>query len=245
VLTLMVAGVGAMVAYGDASGTADLELISQGRRVDIEAHLVPGKLVLFDFYADWCMPCRIIKPRIEKLAAGFPDQLAVREVDVIDWDSPVARQYGISVLPHLKLFDADGVLLAEGDAEQVLAALGRRLSGGGSLPEITPNRGRSPISWLVLAGLAVGTVALVRRLVAAGGARPPAPSADLREVADGAGGGSPAVWFAVIDGSLDGPFSLDQLADLRRRKLVDDGSRVRRRGDATWRQLGDIVEDHG
>jgi hypothetical protein len=53
--------------------------------------------------------------------------------------------------------------------------------------------------------------------------------------------GSPQIWFAVVQGNLDGPYSVEQLADLRRSGALDGSARVRRRGDATWRSLDDVV----
>jgi hypothetical protein len=54
-------------------------------------------------------------------------------------------------------------------------------------------------------------------------------------------GGSPQIWFAVVQGSLDGPYSVEQLAGLRRSGALEGSARVRRRGDATWRTLDDVV----
>jgi thiol-disulfide isomerase/thioredoxin len=219
----------------------DHELISQGREVDIERHLVPGKYVLFDFFAPWCAPCRIIKPHIGALADRLPDTLAVREVDVIDWDSPVARQYGISVLPFLKLYGPTGEMLAEGDAERVLTELERRIGAAGVAPPRDPNPKRSPVAWVVGIGLIVAAVVVVRRLTrigrgiaGAGEEAPPEAAQDLD---------SPEVWFAVIDGSLDGPFSAERLAGLEREKRIDRSSRVRRRGDASWRTAADVLDE--
>jgi hypothetical protein len=54
---------------------------------------------------------------------------------------------------------------------------------------------------------------------------------------------SAAIWFAVVGASLDGPFTLDQLAELRSKKLIEETSRVRRRGDASWRTAADVLEE--
>lgn len=59
------------------------------------------------------------------------------------------------------------------------------------------------------------------------------------------GAESPAVWYAMIGGSLDGPFSVERLAELRRRHEVDDDSRVRRKGETTWRRLAEVVDSVG
>jgi thiol-disulfide isomerase/thioredoxin len=225
------------------ASAADVKLISQGREVELTAHLVPGKLVLFDFYADWCAPCRILEPRLDRLAELHPERLAIRKIDVIDWNSPVNRQYGISSLPHLKLFGPNGELVAEGGADRVLKQLGARLGGDTSVI-LTPRSGTSAsLVWVVLAVLAVAVVVLLRRLSA------PTQEAVVRPLAGRSGSngdatGAPRLWFAVIQGSLEGPLSVEELAELRRRKHLDDEAKVRRRGDAAWRRLGEVIEEH-
>jgi hypothetical protein len=60
-------------------------------------------------------------PVLDDLVERRPD-LALRRVDInrpgaegIDWKSPVARQFGITSLPHVKVFGPDKKLIAEGD----------------------------------------------------------------------------------------------------------------------------------
>ena len=95
---------------------ADVRIITHGERVDIQAHAVPGKFTVFDFYAVWCPPCRALSPALEKLATRHSQKLAIRKVDIVDWTMPVAEQYGIQELPYLVLFDGSGRKLADGEA---------------------------------------------------------------------------------------------------------------------------------
>ena len=65
------------------------------------------QLVLVDFWAEWCGPCKLIAPVLAELAAEHPDTLRVVKVNVDD--SPdVARRFEIMSIPTLMLFK-DGV----------------------------------------------------------------------------------------------------------------------------------------
>jgi thioredoxin 1 len=61
-------------------------------------------VVLVDFYADWCGPCKMLEPTVEELAAET--DAAVAKVDV-DSNQQLAGQYGVQGVPMLLLF-ADG-----------------------------------------------------------------------------------------------------------------------------------------
>ena len=97
------------------AGGEDIRIISRGEPVNLRDHMVPGKYTLFDYYADWCPPCRELAPRLEELARRHPN-LAIRKIDIVDWDHPVAEQQGVRDLPYLRLFDPGGRLIREGEA---------------------------------------------------------------------------------------------------------------------------------
>ena len=120
---LVIAGVLLPTLWGcSAPPQADVQVIAHGEEVDLAAHLASGMYTVFDFYAVWCPPCRVLSPALERLAASHPDTLAIRKVDIVDWTQPVAEQYGVESLPHLLLYDREGTLMASG--EQVYATLG-------------------------------------------------------------------------------------------------------------------------
>jgi prepilin-type processing-associated H-X9-DG protein len=100
--------------------TAAGKTISHGEEVNLEDHVVAGKITIFDFYSDYCPPCGRISPKLEELA-GRRDDIAVLKVDInrpgkrgIDWQSPVARQFSLRSIPHFIIYDANGRVMAEG-----------------------------------------------------------------------------------------------------------------------------------
>jgi thioredoxin 1 len=59
--------------------------------------------VLVDFWAEWCMPCRMLTPTIEAVAADFAGKVKVGKLDT-DSNRNVSVQYGISAIPTVILF---------------------------------------------------------------------------------------------------------------------------------------------
>lgn len=68
-----------------------------------DTSLKQNKLVLVDFWATWCGPCRMMAPVVEELAADFEGKVAVGKVDV-DEEADLAQRYGIMSIPTLILF---------------------------------------------------------------------------------------------------------------------------------------------
>ena len=59
--------------------------------------------VVVDFWAEWCGPCRMLAPTIEKLANDYKDKVKVGKLDT-DANREVAMKYGISAIPTVILF---------------------------------------------------------------------------------------------------------------------------------------------
>jgi thioredoxin 1 len=59
--------------------------------------------VLVDFWAEWCMPCRMLTPTIEQLAAEYAGKVKVGKLDT-DNNRDVSVKYGIQAIPTVILF---------------------------------------------------------------------------------------------------------------------------------------------
>lgn len=74
---------------------------------NFEAEVLQSELpVLVDFYADWCMPCKMFAPTLEEVAESYEGKLKVVKVNV-DEATPLAQKYRVMSIPTLKLFTGD------------------------------------------------------------------------------------------------------------------------------------------
>jgi len=73
---------------------------------------------IVDFYADWCGPCKMVAPILEKLSAEYEGKLLVYKVDT-DREQELAGAFGIMSIPSL-LF-----IPAKGEPQMARGALGR------------------------------------------------------------------------------------------------------------------------
>ena len=56
--------------------------------------------ILVDFYANWCGPCKMISPELERVESS----IKVVKVDVDEFEN-IAKEYGVMSIPTLILFD--------------------------------------------------------------------------------------------------------------------------------------------
>ncbi|MDA8425770.1 MAG: thioredoxin [Treponema sp.] len=67
--------------------------------------------VLIDFWAEWCMPCKMIAPSLDQLAEAYKGKLKVGKVNV-DVESDLAAKFNIISIPTLMVFK-DGKTFAQ------------------------------------------------------------------------------------------------------------------------------------
>jgi len=67
--------------------------------------------VVVDFYADWCPPCRMLAPVLEKIAQEYNGKFVLVKVNV-DNAPNISQKYGIMSIPNVKLFK-DGKVISE------------------------------------------------------------------------------------------------------------------------------------
>ncbi len=68
--------------------------------------LAQGGLMVADFWAEWCGPCKMLGPVIEQLAIDFEGKAVVGKVNVDD-EPELAQRYGIMSIPTV-IFFKDG-----------------------------------------------------------------------------------------------------------------------------------------
>lgn len=91
---------------GSAATAAPLSphLIAVSTSADFEAEVLKAEgVVVVDFYADWCGPCRRLMPVMSELADEWAGSVKVVKVNV-DEAGDVARAYGVSSIPDVRIF---------------------------------------------------------------------------------------------------------------------------------------------
>ncbi|MBI4367901.1 MAG: thioredoxin [Candidatus Omnitrophica bacterium] len=79
---------------------AEVTLTDQNFKSEVLESKIP---VLVDFWAEWCGPCRMVAPVVEKIAKAYSGKLKVGKINVDD-NSETPQQYGVQSIPTLIVF---------------------------------------------------------------------------------------------------------------------------------------------
>jgi thioredoxin 1 len=79
----------------------EVELTSANFNEEVLESDIP---VIIDFWADWCMPCKMIAPVLEELGNEYDGRLKIGKVNV-DNEGELAGQYNIVSIPTLLVFN--------------------------------------------------------------------------------------------------------------------------------------------
>jgi thioredoxin 1 len=82
------------------------EITGTGLQDQFQTEVLDSKeLVLVDFWAPWCGPCKNIAPVLDRLATKFEGKLTVIKVNVDEEEAQsIAAEYGVRGIPNLILF---------------------------------------------------------------------------------------------------------------------------------------------
>ena len=100
-------------------------------------------LVLVDYYADWCGPCRNLAPSLSRLAAAHGDKVVVLKVNV-DREKGLAQRAGIRSIPDVRLLHAGSQLERHTGARAYGFYESLVLKHAGRLPESSNASGTPP-----------------------------------------------------------------------------------------------------
>ena len=81
--------------------------------------------VLVDFYADWCGPCKMMMPVVEKMAEAYDGKIKIGKLNV-DENNAIAGKYGVMSIPSFMVFK-NGEVVNSSTGAMSQAALAKML----------------------------------------------------------------------------------------------------------------------
>ncbi len=91
-----------MVKYNKKGGIME-EVVLYLNEENFDEVIKKNEKVVVDFWASWCMPCRMVAPIFENLAKKYKDQIIFAKVNV-DENPNIASKFGIMSIPNFIIF---------------------------------------------------------------------------------------------------------------------------------------------
>ncbi|MCC5640093.1 thioredoxin [Nostoc sp. CHAB 5844] len=88
--------------------SAETGIVTEIQENEFNNLLTQEKILVVDFTATWCGPCRLVSPLMEQLAEEYKGRAKVVKVDV-DNNKPLFKQFGLRSIPAVLIFK-DGEL---------------------------------------------------------------------------------------------------------------------------------------
>ena len=70
---------------------------------EFESTINANKMVLIDFYATWCPPCKMLAPILDEVIAEIGDDVDIAKINV-DENEKISQQFNVMSIPTLVLF---------------------------------------------------------------------------------------------------------------------------------------------
>ena len=100
---------------------------------EFDALLSAEKVVVVDFTATWCGPCRVVSPLMDQLATEYKDRVKVVKVD-IDNNKPIFKRFGLRSIPAVLMFkdgELSETIVGVSPYEKFTAAVDKLVMKGG------------------------------------------------------------------------------------------------------------------
>jgi len=105
-----------------------------------------NKVVVVDFYADWCGPCKAFNPTLQRLAKEYTGKAVVGKIN-IDKSQSLANKYDVKSIPTV-LYFLDGKLVGKSNGARTFRDLSNTLDSLLDEPKATKESGGSFVSKL-------------------------------------------------------------------------------------------------
>lgn len=89
-----------------------MEIVIETNEQNFEKDVIENSkqvVVLVDFYADWCMPCKMLAPILEKIVHDYGGKFILAKVNVEE-NRNLSQKYRIMSIPNIKLFKNGNVV---------------------------------------------------------------------------------------------------------------------------------------